>query len=215
MNIGFNELGIEAKRQVLYRNFHQVGDKIYLVEISRNPKKVFILLFPNFEKPEEFLSESMTEKQAVKLMNENGNIFENFVKQFYVKFGKLQIDGYHGKGGFRNHKSVQPRVGVTSIVPNSFTDNQSYVPRSSVVQSHAYGNASARAPPNAGFNVLPPVKEAHYQKSKHKSPDSRQSHGSGHVTPNLGLQEEGLAQDPMHASNATFAELEDTQAATY
>jgi len=62
MNVGFNELGIELKRQVLYRNFHQVGDKIYLVEISRNPKKVFVLLFPNFEKPEEFLSESMTEK---------------------------------------------------------------------------------------------------------------------------------------------------------
>lgn len=62
MNIGFNELGIELKRQVLYRNFHQIGDQIYLVEISRNPKKVFILLFPNFEKPEEFLSEIMTEK---------------------------------------------------------------------------------------------------------------------------------------------------------
>lgn len=48
----------------------------------------------------------MTEKQAIKLMNENDNVFENLVNQFYIKFNKLQINGFHGKGGFRNNKSV-------------------------------------------------------------------------------------------------------------
>lgn len=93
MNIGFNDLGVEMKRQVLYRNFHQIGDQVYLVEISRNPKKVFILLFPNFERPDIYLSEVLTEKMAMRLMNESGNIFENFVGTFFVKFGKLQILG--------------------------------------------------------------------------------------------------------------------------
>ena len=89
MNIGFNEDGIELSRQVLYRNFHQINDVVYLVEISRNSKKVFILLFPNFEQPNEFLKEVLTDKQATRLMSECGNIFENFIANFYVKFGKL------------------------------------------------------------------------------------------------------------------------------
>ena len=62
MAIGFNELGIEMSRQVLYRNFHQINDVVYLVEISRNPKKVFILLFPNFEVPHEYIYEILTDK---------------------------------------------------------------------------------------------------------------------------------------------------------
>ena len=62
MNIGHNELGIEMSRQVLYRNFHQINEIVYLVEISRNPKKVFLLLFPNFERPEEYIQEVLTDK---------------------------------------------------------------------------------------------------------------------------------------------------------
>jgi len=30
-------------------------------------------------------------------MNDNANMFENFIRQFYIKFGKLQIQGYHNK----------------------------------------------------------------------------------------------------------------------
>lgn len=30
-------------------------------------------------------------------MNDNENLFENFVAQFTIKFDKLQIKGYHGK----------------------------------------------------------------------------------------------------------------------
>ena len=89
MNIGYNDNGIDMTRQVLYRNFHMIAETVYLVEISRNPKKVFILLFPNFERPEEYIQEVLTDKQATKLMAESGNIFENFISNFYVKFGKL------------------------------------------------------------------------------------------------------------------------------
>lgn len=62
MNIGFNTSGIDLKRQVLYRNFHKIEEQIYLIEISRNPKKVFILMFPNFERPDEYMSEILTDK---------------------------------------------------------------------------------------------------------------------------------------------------------
>jgi len=30
-------------------------------------------------------------------MAECGNVFENFIANFYVKFSKLQIKGFHGK----------------------------------------------------------------------------------------------------------------------
>jgi len=31
----------------------------------------------------------MAEKQAIKLMNENNNLFEEFIKRFYLHFGKF------------------------------------------------------------------------------------------------------------------------------
>ena len=112
MNIGYSEAGIEMSRQVLYRNFHQIDDVVYLVEISRNPKKVYILLFPNFERPDEYIQEILTDKQATKLMSECGNIFENFIANFYVKFNKLQIKGFHGKGPgvpvFNQNRTASP-----------------------------------------------------------------------------------------------------------
>lgn len=56
--------GVDRKRKVLYRNFHDIDGTIYLVEISRNSLKVFILLFPNFEAPDIFIYEIMAEKKA-------------------------------------------------------------------------------------------------------------------------------------------------------
>mmetsp|Transcript_10726 Transcript_10726/g.10847 ORF Transcript_10726/g.10847 Transcript_10726/m.10847 type:complete len:89 (+) Transcript_10726:1130-1396(+) len=52
----------------------------------------------------------MAEKQAQKLMSESGNMFEEFVKRLFFKFGKLQIDGFHTKtqSAFRIHRSVSP-----------------------------------------------------------------------------------------------------------
>lgn len=81
--------GIDPKRKVLYRNFHDIDGKIFLIEISRNALKVFILLFPNFEAPDIYLSEIMAEKKAQKLMTESDNMFEELVKKFHVKYGKL------------------------------------------------------------------------------------------------------------------------------
>ena len=74
MNIGYNEQGIDGKRNVLYRNFHEIGRDVYLVEISRTPKKIVILLFPNYEKPDEYISEFLTEKQASKLKHDVGEL---------------------------------------------------------------------------------------------------------------------------------------------
>lgn len=55
MNIGYSPDGIEATRKVLYRNFHMIDEQVYLVEISRNKTKLFILLFPNFERPDLYI----------------------------------------------------------------------------------------------------------------------------------------------------------------
>jgi len=82
LNIGYNEHGIQIKRAVLYRNFHEISGQVYLVEISRDKKKVFILLFENFEKPHIHIAESLQEKIACKLMSDNGNMFENLIQQF-------------------------------------------------------------------------------------------------------------------------------------
>ena len=90
MNIK-SQTSIDPNRKVLYRNFHPISGKVYLVEISRNPLKIYILLFPNYEVPDIFLQETLSEKKAYKLMGECSNIFENLVDRFYVKFGKLQI----------------------------------------------------------------------------------------------------------------------------
>lgn len=74
---------------MLYRNFHEIQGRIYLVEISRDNRNVFFMLFPNHERPKEFVAEKMNEKQAMRLMSENDNNFEEVVKRLYVKFGKL------------------------------------------------------------------------------------------------------------------------------
>ena len=73
MNIGYNEYGILEKRAVLYRNFHEISGKVYLIEISRDKKRVFILLFENFEQPNRFIAEVILEKIACKLLSDNQN----------------------------------------------------------------------------------------------------------------------------------------------
>ena len=111
MQLGYTDTQIDPKRKVLYRNFHDVNGTIFLVEISRNSKKIFIILFENYERPDKFIHEILTEKQASKLMKECNNLFENLVKRFYVKFGKLQIDGFSGKGGYAlYHSTIQDKI---------------------------------------------------------------------------------------------------------
>ena len=80
---------IDPKWKVLYRNFDDIDGTMYLVEISRNALKVFILLFPNFEAPDIYLCEIIAEKKAQKLMADSSNMFEELVKKFHVKYGRL------------------------------------------------------------------------------------------------------------------------------
>ena len=59
-------------------------------------------------------------------MAESGNVFENFISNFYVKFGKLQIRGFHGKGGVPtfNNRTVSP--GKQRMMSNLRGDNLPY-----------------------------------------------------------------------------------------
>lgn len=95
--ISYNTLGIDMKRKVLYRNFHEVSGTVFLIEISRSKTKVFIVLFENYANPDSFIAEALTEKLAFSLMARHGNLYENFVQSFYIAYGKLMIDGYHHK----------------------------------------------------------------------------------------------------------------------
>lgn len=36
-------------------------------------------------------------------MSESNNMFEEFVKRFYIRFGKLQIEGFHNKSSINNY----------------------------------------------------------------------------------------------------------------
>ena len=63
--------GIDPKRKVMYRNFHEISGVVYLCEISKNDRKVFVILFPNFEKPEIFIKECISEKIFHKLLADN------------------------------------------------------------------------------------------------------------------------------------------------
>ena len=64
---------------VLYRNFHEITGRVYLVEIARSRAKILIVLFDDYMDPSSFIAEVLTEKVANKLMSENENLFENFV----------------------------------------------------------------------------------------------------------------------------------------
>ena len=87
--IGFNNVGMDESRKVLYRNFHEISDNCYLVEISRNKTKVFLCLFENYATPDVFIVEVLPEKLAFSLMSRHNNLFEEFVGSFYIVYGKL------------------------------------------------------------------------------------------------------------------------------
>jgi hypothetical protein len=106
---------------------------VYLIEISRTKKKVFILLFENFENPSKYIAEVLLQKIAMKLMNDCGNLFENFIKQFYIKFGKLQIQGYHNKTN--RNMTVNPDS-RRSDEGSGFSVSQT---KSALVKGHTYG----------------------------------------------------------------------------
>lgn len=56
------------------------------------------MLFEHYTEPNDFIAEVLSEKVALKLMAECANSFETLIGNFHIKFGKLQILGYHNKG---------------------------------------------------------------------------------------------------------------------
>ena len=119
------------------------------------------------------MHETLTDKQATKLMAECGNVFENFIALFYVKFNKLQITGFHGKQNNipqRSNKTVSPgrRAAKQQLIDNDNTYGD--LPGSQVVREHAYGTSANKPLRNDASShlstenyqsnaALPPVKE--------------------------------------------------------
>ena len=97
LDVGYNEHAMDNNRKVLYRNFHEIHSKVYLVEISRNKTKVFICLFEDYENPNECIVQVLSEKLAFSMMRRHNNSFQAFVEKFSVVYNKLQIEGYHPK----------------------------------------------------------------------------------------------------------------------
>lgn len=101
---------IDPKRKVLYRNFHEIGDKIkvvYLVEISASAHKIYVILFPNFEKTEVHIAEILPIKIAERLIAACNNVFDKFIDTMQIKFGKLLIAGFNTKVCFKGRsKSI-------------------------------------------------------------------------------------------------------------
>ena len=156
----YAEHGIDPKRKVLYRNFHDIDGVIYLVEISRNALKVFILLFPNFEAPDIFLFESMAEKKAQKLMTESNNMFEELVTKFHVKHGKLQIQGFHGMAADPRKQGSPGNYSRFSNNPSAKRNTGSlYGHKSQIADRYGYGSGAGNSDPNMVHTAatLPPA----------------------------------------------------------
>jgi hypothetical protein len=82
MPIKNNEFqGIDLKRKLIYRNFHDIDGSVYLVEISKGLYNFYILLFPNFERIDMFIFEILREKIFLKLLTDNNSIYSTFVKE--------------------------------------------------------------------------------------------------------------------------------------
>jgi hypothetical protein len=71
--VGYNEYGMDSERKVLYRNFHEIDAQVYLVEISRNKTKVFVSLFIDYEVPEQFIVQVLSEKLALSMLRRHNN----------------------------------------------------------------------------------------------------------------------------------------------
>jgi hypothetical protein len=165
------ERNIDPLRKVLYRNFHDIEGVIYLVEISRNKNKVFILLFPNFEAPDIFLSEIISEKKAQQLMVESNNQFEDLIARFYIKYGKLQIFGYHGK----NHDPRKTRTNYAS--------------------PHSLPQIASAQPPTVHYNVPPgAAQNTHYESTYYLTHDPNNMTGPSAQESNPNIELNNLPQ---------------------
>lgn len=50
-------------------------------------------------------------------MSDSNNMFEEFVKRFYIRFGKLQVEGFHHNSinNHRTFRSVSPTKKYSSL----------------------------------------------------------------------------------------------------
>jgi hypothetical protein len=53
------------------------------------------VIVEDFEKPQNYIAEVLSLKLALKLMHDNERMFDRFIAQFQIKFGRLQIGGHH------------------------------------------------------------------------------------------------------------------------
>ena len=110
MNIKNELYGLSNQRKVLYRNFHQIGAVVYLVEISKHLTKMFFCLFPNHEKPDIYIHEIVSEKIGLKMLSDNFGDYISLISKFKIKYGKLWIEGYHGLKADPRKKSPNPNT---------------------------------------------------------------------------------------------------------
>jgi hypothetical protein len=62
------------------------------VEISQNKKRIFVILFPNFEKPDLFLVDSISIKIFDRMLELSNSSFALFIEQnIEIRFGRLWI----------------------------------------------------------------------------------------------------------------------------
>ena len=56
--------------------------------------KLVIVLFKEYLSPKNFIAEVLPLKVGLKLMADHDNLFEKFLENCQVKFGRLQIPGF-------------------------------------------------------------------------------------------------------------------------
>ena len=107
-------------------------------------------------------------------MSECDNIFENLIQNFFIKFGKLQIKGFHGKTEtFRVNRTVSPGRAFMSQHRNQalFDGVNEYGTQqsvSNVVKNHAYHGADHKDNTSShqsteqfmSNHALPPVQQS-------------------------------------------------------
>ena len=74
---------------------------IYLIEMSHNGKRAYVILFPNFEHSDKFIYDTVPLKVFTKLFKESHQNFVELISTFSVRTtagtNQLWISGYHGK----------------------------------------------------------------------------------------------------------------------
>lgn len=90
MEVGANDLGIDSGRQVIHNRYYTISGSKYWVEISFCKDLAFVILFSrhgNHAHQDEYLATVMPLRIANKLLQENHNESEVFVRRVRVVNG--------------------------------------------------------------------------------------------------------------------------------